>query len=870
MSNKINIKFAAQGHPGVIAAVKSLNKQVEQLAANNRMLVGASGPLTVAQKKTADGFLAQQRAARNVGGTFSVLRSQMLLASFASGLFAASLLKLANMAGDAEEQMAKASVVFGASTDSVLDFAQQTSDATGRSRFSLIQMTASVQDILVPMGMLRHEAANLSKEIVKTAIDVASFNNVSESDAMRDFNSALVGNHETVRKYGIVISEARMQQVAMDQGLIEAGETLTDQEKILARLAILQMDSSDAQGDAIRTADSYANVMKALSAEFEETAIILGQKLMPIVKAFALTIIPLLNALTNTKVWIAFAVAVSSNAFAFIKAKKATEAYKVAVDRAKVATKAFMKTAGRFLLIFGALEVMSYIWDAVFPSKEATDESSKGLSDINKELTEYTNNLNNLTLNQLKDELTDLKFIVDNQDLAHEFFKKIQDDIETGQDIKLNPIDPNLMFDFGKKPTLPLPLSTDSITAYNEKITILEEKIKRLTGGNLDFSTAQTKVIKEIDKLKVSMREYINDDTLANQRLANELMDRYGLTLGEVKDEQKNLQTELETFIELEGKSIGLNQIARLEKRIAKVQGVSAAQMFLNEQADKGVVISKEHADRIRELNTQFEEEKERMQSVAEGQQILNKIVEEAGNKELLQIENKLLKLEALAEETGLTNELAQAIANLKAQKEELEDLDGKTHKLSIFRNKAEKDSTLLLMNSMSAMAGQHKQGQKAAARISQLAAVINTYEGVTEALSTKDYIGAATILAQGLAAVAQIENSMGKMGAGGGGGSKPTGPFGSFEDGGYVGGRRHSEGGTLIEAERGEFVMSRRAVESIGLETLNQMNRGGGTASGNVVINVSGNVMTQDFVEGELAESIKEAVRRGSDFGIG
>ena len=60
---------------------------------------------------------------------------------------------------------------------------------------------------------------------------------------------------------------------------------------------------------------------------------------------------------------------------------------------------------------------------------------------------------------------------------------------------------------------------------------------------------------------------------------------------------------------------------------------------------------------------------------------------------------------------------------------------------------------------------------------------------------------------------------------------------------------------------------MSRNAVESIGLETLNQLNQGG--SSGNVVVNVSGNVMTQDFVEGELAESIKEAVRRGSDFGL-
>ncbi len=307
-------------------------------------------------------------------------------------------------------------------------------------------------------------------------------------------------------------------------------------------------------------------------------------------------------------------------------------------------------------------------------------------------------------------------------------------------------------------------------------------------------------------------------------------------------------------------------------RSVEKVQGVSAAQMFLNEQDRKGITITKEHADEIIRLNTLFEEEKERMQLVAEGQTLFNKITEESANKELIEIENKLKKLEALAEEIGLTNELAEAIANLQAQKEEVEDLDGKTHKLSMFRDKAQKDSTLLLMDSMSAMAAQHKQGQKAAARISQLAALINTYEGVTEALSSKDYIGAATILAQGLASVAQIENAMGKMGAGGGSGSKGgggmTGPL-QFADGGYVGGRPHSQGGTLIEAERGEFVMSRRAVESIGLETLNQMNQGGGVG-GNVVVNVSGNVMTQDFVEGELAESIKEAVRRGSDFGIG
>ena len=87
------------------------------------------------------------------------------------------------------------------------------------------------------------------------------------------------------------------------------------------------------------------------------------------------------------------------------------------------------------------------------------------------------------------------------------------------------------------------------------------------------------------------------------------------------------------------------------------------------------------------------------------------------------------------------------------------------------------------------------------------------------------------------------------------------------FAEGGYVGGRPHSQGGTIIEAERGEFVMSRNATESIGLETLNQMNQSGG--GGSINVSVTGNVLTQDFVEGELAESIKEAVRRGSDFGL-
>ena len=58
---------------------------------------------------------------------------------------------------------------------------------------------------------------------------------------------------------------------------------------------------------------------------------------------------------------------------------------------------------------------------------------------------------------------------------------------------------------------------------------------------------------------------------------------------------------------------------------------------------------------------------------------------------------------------------------------------------------------------------------------------------------------------------------------------------------------------------------------ESVQITPLESPNLEGGQGGGaSVVVNVSGNVLTSDFVEGELADNIREAVRRGTDFGIG
>ena len=85
------------------------------------------------------------------------------------------------------------------------------------------------------------------------------------------------------------------------------------------------------------------------------------------------------------------------------------------------------------------------------------------------------------------------------------------------------------------------------------------------------------------------------------------------------------------------------------------------------------------------------------------------------------------------------------------------------------------------------------------------------------------------------------------------------------MESGGMVGGRRHSQGGTMIEAEQGEFVMSRAATEAIGIENLNRLNTAGGGGGGSSII-INNPILGKDTIEDEIVPQIKEALRRGGD----
>jgi len=206
--------------------------------------------------------------------------------------------EMVNMASAVEEMQSKSAVVFGNFVSDVRGQLEKFGDTVGRSTFELEGMASSIQDTFVPMGFARKEASKLSVQLTKLAVDVASFNNASDVETMMAFQSALVGNHETVRRFGVVITEATLKQELLRMGITKTADEVSNAEKVQARLNLIIAGTSDAQGDAERTNTSFANSMKALSAEFQEFMV---EAINPMLPALANMVRSIKDSIIQTK-----------------------------------------------------------------------------------------------------------------------------------------------------------------------------------------------------------------------------------------------------------------------------------------------------------------------------------------------------------------------------------------------------------------------------------------------------------------------------------------------------------------------------------------------------------------------------------------
>lgn len=184
-----------------------------------------------------------------------------------------------------EEVMNKFNVVFAENADEVRQWSDTFAREIGRSRRQIAQFLSSAQDLLVPLGFEPGDAEQMSKELTKLAVDLGSFNDeISDEKAMEDLQAALTGSGEVMKKYGVIVNETSVKQRLLEEGIDPSAAT--EAQKAWARFAIILEGTKAAQGDAERSAGSYANQMKRLEGTIEDVSASFGAVLLPAVTEF--------------------------------------------------------------------------------------------------------------------------------------------------------------------------------------------------------------------------------------------------------------------------------------------------------------------------------------------------------------------------------------------------------------------------------------------------------------------------------------------------------------------------------------------------------------------------------------------------------
>lgn len=184
-----------------------------------------------------------------------------------------------------EETGSKFQSVFGESAEAVEQFNASFGAMAGLSRTQAREVTATTGAIVQGMGFAQEASASLAQEIVRTAGDLSSFNNVPIADSSRAIQAALAGEREQLKRYGVVIREADVQRRALAQSGKTVASSLTQQEKVTATLSLITERMGVAVGDLARTQDSAANQARRLGAEVQTLKEEMAVALLPVFAA---------------------------------------------------------------------------------------------------------------------------------------------------------------------------------------------------------------------------------------------------------------------------------------------------------------------------------------------------------------------------------------------------------------------------------------------------------------------------------------------------------------------------------------------------------------------------------------------------------
>jgi hypothetical protein len=209
---------------------------------------------------------------QNTGRNLSTFVSLPLVAAGAAAV---------KFASDYNESLNKVDVAFGTSANSVKDFAKTSLESFGIAEGTALDMAATFGDMATALGLPVDKAGAMSKSLVGLAGDLASFKNISIDIANTALSGIFTGETESLKKLGIVMTEANLGAFALSQGITKQVKDMSQAEKVGLRYNYILSVTKNAQGDFARTGSGAANQMRIFQESLKQVGQQLGAVILP-------------------------------------------------------------------------------------------------------------------------------------------------------------------------------------------------------------------------------------------------------------------------------------------------------------------------------------------------------------------------------------------------------------------------------------------------------------------------------------------------------------------------------------------------------------------------------------------------------------
>ncbi len=201
---------------------------------------------------------------------------------FGAAAVGAAGLKILELASDANETLNLLDAAFGENSKAVQEWSTEFAAAAGRSEFGMREMSGQLGAVLNPLMEKNQEiAAEMSTRFAGLAVDLGSFFNTADSQALNALRSGLTGEAEALKKFGVVMNEATLSAFALETGVTKNVKSMSIAEKTALRYNFILDQTALAQGDAARTSEGWANATKGLLTSLKDLGTRLGLVILP-------------------------------------------------------------------------------------------------------------------------------------------------------------------------------------------------------------------------------------------------------------------------------------------------------------------------------------------------------------------------------------------------------------------------------------------------------------------------------------------------------------------------------------------------------------------------------------------------------------